>query len=282
VLLVTTSVFGRRGQAARRRVAAYHGSAVARFDAALLAILGVAVVALPTLLMASDRASDNGSATLQTQPPTPTNAVPPPTPEPRRTVPPSTNHHPSNDSGTVLLIIALVVIGLAVIAALVAIYRHWPSLRLGRRAAPVISGTALTDDEALAVAVDAGRDALLDESDPRAAVIACYLAMEESLRSAGVPRLPSDSPEELLERASEAALIGSTAAASLTTLFLEARFSTHPFSEAHRQRAMAALADIRHDLELTAQRAHDTWVEATVGDRAGNTADNTADNGAAR
>ncbi|MEU3316513.1 DUF4129 domain-containing protein [Streptomyces sp. NPDC006662] len=107
-----------------------------------------------------------------------------------------------------------------------------------------------SEDESglLARAVDVGQRALLDRTDARTAVIACYLAMEESLAGSGVARRASDSPQDLLERALAGGLPAGEAAAELTALFREARYSTHPMHEGHRDRAAAALAGIARAL----------------------------------
>ena len=63
------------------------------------------------------------------------------------------------------------------------------------------------EQDVLAQAVDSGRRALLDGDDARAAVIACYAAMETSLAASGIARRASDSPQDLLERASAGGLL---------------------------------------------------------------------------
>ncbi|MFE7749425.1 DUF4129 domain-containing protein [Streptomyces sp. NPDC057428] len=92
------------------------------------------------------------------------------------------------------------------------------------------------------------RRALLDGTDARAAVIAGYAAMEASLAGSGVTRRASDSPQDLLERAVAGGLPTEAAAAALTALFREARYSTHPMDGSHRDRAAAALAEIADSL----------------------------------
>ncbi|MEU1414909.1 DUF4129 domain-containing protein [Streptomyces sp. NPDC005731] len=114
--------------------------------------------------------------------------------------------------------------------------------------APVTYATLDDEQERLAQAVDFGRRALLDATDARAAVIACYAAMEESLADSGVTRRASDSPQDLLERAVAGGLPTGAVAAQLTSLFREARYSTHPMDGSHRDRAAAALAEIADGL----------------------------------
>jgi hypothetical protein len=96
------------------------------------------------------------------------------------------------------------------------------------------------DSEDLREAVESGRSALLNIDDARAAIIACYLAMEASLAERGTARAIADTPDELLARARATGIVRGTAAARLTALFYEARFSSHPLD--HRQRDAAAQA----------------------------------------
>ncbi|RAJ54846.1 MULTISPECIES: DUF4129 domain-containing protein [unclassified Streptomyces] len=112
------------------------------------------------------------------------------------------------------------------------------------------SASAVPGDERdrLTRAVDSGRRALLDGTDARAAVIACYATMEESLAASGVARRASDSPQDLLERATAGGLPARAAVGELTALFREARYSTHPMDDGHRDRAAAALTEIADGL----------------------------------
>lgn len=114
--------------------------------------------------------------------------------------------------------------------------------------APATYATLDDEQDRLARAVDSGRRALLDGTDARAAVIACYAAMEESLADSGVTRRASDSPQDLLERAVAGGPPTRASAAALTALFREARYSTHLMDGSHRDRAAAALAEIADGL----------------------------------
>jgi len=101
----------------------------------------------------------------------------------------------------------------------------------------------------LGAAVASGRAALLRLDDARAAIIACYVAMESSLASAGAARGVADTPDELLARAVAAGLASVAAASRLTSLFYEARFSTHPLGPADRDEAERALTEIAASIE---------------------------------
>jgi hypothetical protein len=91
--------------------------------------------------------------------------------------------------------------------------------------------------------------------DARAAIIACYLAMETSLAERGTARGVADTPGELLTRATEAGLVRGTAAARLTALFYEARFSSHPLGHRQRDAAERALDELAADLAEAGEAA---------------------------
>ena len=100
------------------------------------------------------------------------------------------------------------------------------------------------DPEDLREAVESGRTALRTVDDARAAIIACYVAMETSLTERGTARAVADTPDELLARATESGLVRGTAAARLTALFYEARFSSHPLGRGQRDAAEQALDEL--------------------------------------
>lgn len=103
--------------------------------------------------------------------------------------------------------------------------------------------------ELLEEAVKGGRRALLGLDDARTAIIACYVAMEESLARAGTSRSSAETPDELLAKAASTLLVSAGAARRLTSLFYEARFSTHPLDDNHRAEAETALAELASQLD---------------------------------
>jgi hypothetical protein len=104
--------------------------------------------------------------------------------------------------------------------------------------------------EALQEALLWGQRALLELDDARAAIIACYVAMEQSLARAGTARARAETPDELLARAAGALTVSAGAASRLTELFYEARFSSHRLRPAHREAAERALAELVSDLDV--------------------------------
>jgi hypothetical protein len=147
-----------------------------------------------------------------------------------------------------LLLWFAVLAGVAVLALLIVLLVRWLNARrrAGADADGAVDGGLEGGDtgEALAGAVLAGREALADDPDPRTAIIACYAAMEASLGEGGISRQKADTPADLLERAVAAGLVQGFAAQTLTDLFREARYSTHPMGEHQRDQARAALESI--------------------------------------
>jgi len=131
---------------------------------------------------------------------------------------------------------------LALILAVVVAIRWSAGLR-----PPVRLGEDLAEDEDsqnLREAVESGRSALRTLDDARAAIIACYVAMEQSLAERGAARGTAGTPDELLTRATQSKIVHGTAAARLTALFYEARFSSHPMDQGQRQAAEQALDEL--------------------------------------
>ena len=113
------------------------------------------------------------------------------------------------------------------------------------------------DSEDLREAVESGRSALRTVDDARAAIIACYLAMEQSLAERGTARSLADTPDELLARARASGVVRGTAASRLTALFYEARFSSHPLGPAQRDAAERALDELAAALAQSAAESSD-------------------------
>jgi hypothetical protein len=97
----------------------------------------------------------------------------------------------------------------------------------------------------------AGSAALTAVREPRAAIIACYTAMERGFAAAGPAAAPAaaDTPAEVLARASRAGIVSAGPAETLTGLFRLARYSTQPVTSADSRVAAQALTEMRTDLE---------------------------------
>ena len=154
-------------------------------------------------------------------------------------------------SDRIVIIILLVLVAGVVIyllARFIAAYRGtWTGWRRRAAGAPVEPAAEDEEDQLRAV-VESGRSALRLVDDARAAIIACYAAMEQALARAGAARAAADTPYELLLRAADRDLIRTDAATRLTTLFYEARFSSHPMPPARRDDAQQALNELAASL----------------------------------
>ncbi len=145
--------------------------------------------------------------------------------------------------GRYILYAAIALILLAAFAACVLVIRRMRALW------PAGYPADIADDSVeLRKAVESGRAALHGVDDARAAIIACYVAMEGSLAGAGAARAVAETPDELLSRAVTAGLLHGPAAAALTALFYEARFSSHPLADAAKHDARQALDAISAEL----------------------------------
>jgi len=129
------------------------------------------------------------------------------------------------------------VLGIVVVAAVASAVVLW--LRRPRPAAAPVEASATR------AAVDAAIGALDAEADPRQAVIAAYGAMQRTLGEHGVVRSPTEAPREYLQRVVIASEASEREARTLTSLFEEARYSTHPIPERLREVALAALTSLR-------------------------------------
>ena len=162
----------------------------------------------------------------------------PPTVKPPRT---------SGGGGSVHIPLGPILYALLVIAIVAAVVVSiWWSTKLRRPAAPLVIEDVSTEE--LREAVNEGRAALARIDDARAAIIACYVAMEGRLADRGAARGAADTPDELLSRAVAAGVVRGGAAGRLTALFYEARFSTHPLDAGQRDAASAALDELAGEL----------------------------------
>ena len=150
---------------------------------------------------------------------------------------------PAADRLLYALLIALLLAGIAI--------SIWYARRLRPPIKPRADDFIAEDSENLRDAVESGRSALRTLDDARAAIIACYVAMENSLAERGAARAAADTPDELLARATETGITRGTAAARLTALFYEARFSSHPLDRSQRDAAAHALDELAAALAET-------------------------------
>jgi tetrahydromethanopterin S-methyltransferase subunit B len=102
--------------------------------------------------------------------------------------------------------------------------------------------------EQLAAVLDDTLDDVRAETDPRRAVIAAYARLERVLAANGLPRLESETPEELLRRVLRELSLDSNAVERLTALFARAKFSQHHVDLTMKEEAIGALEQVRDEL----------------------------------
>jgi len=103
--------------------------------------------------------------------------------------------------------------------------------------------------EELVAALDAGLEELSDtDRDPRRAVIACWVRLEQAAAAAGTPRHPGDSPTDLVGRLLSEQRVDAGVLAALLEVYRQARYATHTVDDQMRRQARSALERLRADL----------------------------------
>jgi ABC-type transporter Mla MlaB component len=142
-------------------------------------------------------------------------------------------------------VVAVVVLGVAVYAIVRDQARR--ARRKGRRA-PQRRAQPRTAEE-LVAALDAGLEELSDtDRDPRRAVIACWVRLEQAAAAAGTPRHPGDSPTDLVGRLLNEQQVDAAVLAALLDVYRQARYATHTVDDQMRRQARSALERLRADL----------------------------------
>ncbi|WP_127499646.1 DUF4129 domain-containing protein [Actinoplanes solisilvae] len=164
----------------------------------------------------------------------------PPTPEPARGLPDWIN----TVALVVLGVVVLVLIGL-LIFTLLRDRRRRSGKNDRRRHRKDQPRTA----EELVAALDAGLEELSDtDRDPRRAVIACWVRLEQAAAAAGTPRHPGDSPTDLVGRLLREQNVDAQVLSALLEVYRQARYATHTVDDQMRRQARSALERLRADL----------------------------------
>ncbi|BCY05709.1 DUF4129 domain-containing protein [Actinoplanes sp. L3-i22] len=146
---------------------------------------------------------------------------------------------------TVLLAFLVVAMVIVLVFALLRDANRRRKNRTGRRGPRRAANTA----EDLVAALDAGLEELSDtDRDPRRAVIACWVRLEQAAAEAGTPRHPGDSPTDLISRLLAEQRVDAAVLAALMEVYREARYATHTVDDQMRQQARYALERLRADL----------------------------------
>ncbi|MDG4763835.1 DUF4129 domain-containing protein [Solwaraspora sp. WMMD406] len=161
--------------------------------------------------------------------------------------------------------IAMLAAGVCVAAVLVVVgLLLWTLVRdlLRRRVRPAAlaaprrrrtSGSGPTSAAEVVAAVDAGLVELSDaDADPRRAVIACWVRLEQAAAAAGTPRQIGDTPTDLVTRLLAGHAISGEVLSAFAGVYREARYARHPVDERTREQARSALRRLRGELTASA------------------------------
>jgi hypothetical protein len=101
----------------------------------------------------------------------------------------------------------------------------------------------------LVAVLDAGLQELSDaDRDPRRAVIACWVRLEQAAAAAGTPRHAGDSPTDLVARLLAEQRLDARVLTPFADVYRQARYATHTVDDQMRRQARAALERLRADL----------------------------------
>jgi hypothetical protein len=194
--------------------------------------------------------------------PEPVATTPPPLlpPDPRQ-VPTGAASAPAHSATTGLpewigtAALAVLIIAGAVLAALLIWAFARDQVRRQARRAPRPLPAAPPPADELVAALDAGLEELSDtDRDPRRAVIACWVRLEQAAAAAGTPRHPGDTPTDLVSRLLTEQRVDARVLSALRDVYREARYATHTVDDRMRAEARSALQRLRADLGAGAFR----------------------------
>lgn len=158
--------------------------------------------------------------------------------------------------------VLLVVVFLAV-RLLLRLWERWRQReRRVRRTTEAVEFEVLDPIAEVAAAVEDDAQeqrGLLEEGEPRNAIVACWRRFEIQAGRADVVRRPWQTSSEFVLGVLDEAGADEGAVLRLAALFREARFSDHVITEQHREEALAALEAIHRTLGRRAATASRGW-----------------------
>jgi hypothetical protein len=214
--------------------------------AAVLALLFLASLAATRSAPQLERFNPDAAPTAEVAPLLP--------PSPEENVPPSTAPAQAGGelpdwTGTVALVL-LGVLGVLVIGLVAwALLRHQLGRRGNRKGRLDPRRPEPSTAEDLVAALDAGLQELSDtDRDPRRAVIACWVRLEQAAAAAGTPRHAGDSPTDLVARLLAEQRLDAGVLTPFAAVYRQARYATHTVDDQMRRQATTALERLRADL----------------------------------
>jgi hypothetical protein len=217
---------------------------------AVIAIVALLVAGAVMLVIAAAHVTPNGYA----QRPAQAVHVAPGVPLPLPTLPsqPPRHQQRTTDSLGSVALLALVGLCLAITAAVVSVIIQTvrvPRLRRRARAASRLAAEGMLGvTERMTAAVESGMDELAAERPARDSIIACWQRLRGAASDAGITPVPSDTPEQAINRVLGASGARAEPMEALAELYREARFSRHVMGDAAVAAARDALDAILIDL----------------------------------
>jgi hypothetical protein len=149
--------------------------------------------------------------------------------------------------GTAQVLCLVVSVGAVALAVWYALRNR---LRLRQRKLPEVApAPAPVAREDVLAAVDAGLTELDDsDTDPRRAVIACWVRLEQAAAVAGTHRAPGDTSTDLVGRLLAEHQVSAAVLYAMAEVYRLARYATHTVDSAMRDQARAALGQVRAEL----------------------------------
>lgn len=201
--------------------------------------------------------------------------------EPTASAPEETTEVESTDerTGLIAVVVLVVVLAAAGVAGWVLVRRQTAASVddpvVVTRRTPVQPSSRRR--QAVVEAVDAGITELFDtDTDPRKAVIGCWVRLEQAAAAVGAPRQVGDSPADLVLRLLSSHSVSPQALDALADVYREARYATSAIDERMRSAAVAALRQVRAELAAQvrpsagdASRWEQTGAVATAGTHEG-------------
>lgn len=161
--------------------------------------------------------------------------------------------------GTIIEIVAWVAIAMMLASALIAASRlQWWAPICGFRQRILPSWGRMPDplaDEAETI-LHVDHDAalmVLTSGEPRNAIVACWMRLEQDAATMGFERLEAETSSEYVARVVTAASVDPGPITELGALYREARFSLHDLDDTHRTNAVRALGGVIAALETSVE-----------------------------
>ena len=147
--------------------------------------------------------------------------------------------------------LALMLRRLVAVVAVLGLGALFLGRRRARRAGEEVPGSFGSVERAAAHgAIVMSIEAMLNDPDPRTAIIGAYARLLEKLEANGASRRPYEGPTEHLVRVLRTLHARPAALKTLVRLFEIARFSDHSLTLADREEALSALHDVADDLSV--------------------------------